>query len=107
VEQLRLLQLIVLYNKEWREGAFTPKVKYPIGGNLSPVLRSGSQHCPLCPRLQQVTSILCLSGQETNCRISSNPSNTSASVNDTAFISPGVKSATFFVSFGFQLYLFI
>lgn len=34
VEQLRLLQLIVLYSKEWREGVFTPKVKYPIGGDL-------------------------------------------------------------------------
>lgn len=27
MEQLRLLLLIALYSKEWREGFFTPKVK--------------------------------------------------------------------------------
>lgn len=37
----------------------------------------------------------------------SNPSNISVSMNDTIVISLGVRRATFFISFGFQLYLFI
>lgn len=101
VKQLRLLQLIVLYSKEWREGVFTLKVKFTIRGNLvlSTALRSGSVllHSQHYPWLQQFTSILCLSEEETKCRIFSNPSNIAVIMNDTAFISLGVKNTTLFL----------
>lgn len=104
VEQVRLLQLIVLYSKEWREGVFTFKVKRCWG---KPAVWA---QCRVWLRAVAATALPMaatgrdhpLSEEETNRSIFSNPSNIAVSVNNAAFISLGVKSVTFFCIFWFS-----
>lgn len=78
----------------WHRGG-----KMPTGTNLwVGWLEAG---CVL--RLHQVTAVICVP----DCGNFLIPSKTSVCANDTAFISLGVMSVTFWGTFWFQLYLFI